>query len=65
MSEGNGTGYDLVIRSGDILDGSGADIRQADIAVRDGRIAAIGNLADATAGTEIAAQGRLITPGIR
>ena len=63
MSEGTARSYDLVIRGGDILDGTGADIRRADVAVRDGRIAAIGDLTDAAASEEIEADGRLITPG--
>ena len=32
---------DLVIRGGEILDGAGADAVAADLAIRDGRIAAI------------------------
>ena len=32
---------DLLIRGGDVLDGSGAPAVRADVAIRDGRIAAI------------------------
>ena len=55
--------YDVIVRGGDLLDGSGSEPRPADVAVRDGRIAAVGELADATATKEISATGRLVTPG--
>jgi N-acyl-D-aspartate/D-glutamate deacylase len=38
--------YDLVIRNGTIVDGTGAPRRRADIAVSDGRIAEIGKCKD-------------------
>ena len=54
--------YDLVIRGGTIVDGSGDAPRLADVGVRDGRIAAIGP--GLAAGTEeIDATGRIVTPG--
>jgi N-acyl-D-aspartate/D-glutamate deacylase len=57
----------LVIRGGTIVDGSGADPYEADIAIADGRIAAIGRSlpVDVTsgAGEEIDARGKLVTPG--
>ena len=34
--------FDLVIRNGTVFDGSGAPRRIADVAVQDGRIAAVG-----------------------
>jgi N-acyl-D-aspartate/D-glutamate deacylase len=52
----------LVIRNGTIVDGSGGDPYEADLAVIDGKIAAIGgNLAKGT--EEIDARGKLVTPG--
>jgi N-acyl-D-aspartate/D-glutamate deacylase len=52
----------LVIRNGTIVDGSGGDPYEADLAVTDGKIAAIGgNIAKGT--EEIDARGRLVTPG--
>jgi N-acyl-D-aspartate/D-glutamate deacylase len=52
----------LVIRNGTIVDGSGGDPYEADLAVIDGKIAAIGgNIAKGT--EEIDARGKLVTPG--
>jgi N-acyl-D-aspartate/D-glutamate deacylase len=34
--------YDLVVRNGPVVDGSGAERFEADVAVADGRIAAVG-----------------------
>ena len=54
--------FDLVIRGGTIADGTGAALHEGDIAVRDGRIVALGQITGS--GTEeIAAKGRLVTPG--
>jgi N-acyl-D-aspartate/D-glutamate deacylase len=51
-----------VIRNGTIMDGSGGDPFEADIAITDGRISAIGS--DIPKGaTEIDARGKLVTPG--
>jgi N-acyl-D-aspartate/D-glutamate deacylase len=54
--------YDLVIRGGTVIDGSGATRRTADVAVEDGFIAEVG-----TVGTrgrrEIDAGGAIVTPG--
>jgi N-acyl-D-aspartate/D-glutamate deacylase len=54
--------YDLVIRGGHVVDGSGAAAREADIAVKDGRIVGVGVIAGAGA-EEIDARGHLVTPG--
>ena len=54
--------YDLVIRNGEIYDGTGSSPYEADIAVRADRIAAIGSLAQRGA-TEIDARGCIVTPG--
>src|SRR5712671_570466 len=54
--------YDLVIRNGDVVDGSGLPRYRADVGVRRGRIAAIGRIRDR--GTdEIDAEGHVVTPG--
>lgn len=54
--------YDTLICNGTVVDGTGAPARVADIALRDGRIAAIGhNLGNAR--ETIDASGLLVTPG--
>jgi N-acyl-D-amino-acid deacylase len=53
---------DLVIRGGTIADGTGAELREADIAVRDGRIVEVGKVA-ASGVEEVDAKGLLVTPG--
>ena len=54
--------YDLVIRGGLIVDGTGSPPYRADIAVQDGRIAAIGAVSGA-AKQQIDATGLFVTPG--
>ncbi len=54
--------YDLVIRGGTLADGTGAPIREADVAVEDGRIAAVGRI-EGSGREEIEAKGLLVTPG--
>jgi N-acyl-D-amino-acid deacylase len=54
--------YDLIIRGGTVIDGTGADARVADVAVKGGRIAAMGSdLGEAD--EVIEAAGKLVTPG--
>ncbi|WP_428540941.1 N-acyl-D-amino-acid deacylase family protein [Rhodopila sp.] len=52
----------LVIRNGTVVDGSGSDPLQADVAVTDGRISAIGKSLP-RGEQEIDARDRLVTPG--
>jgi N-acyl-D-amino-acid deacylase len=54
---------DIVIRGGQVLDGTGAAARMVDIGIRDGKIIAVGNLADAQATQVIDARGLVVTPG--
>jgi len=55
--------YDTIIDGGEIIDGTGAARRRADIAILDDRIAAIGDLAGVAAGARIDATGRCVAPG--
>jgi dihydroorotase/N-acyl-D-amino-acid deacylase len=55
--------HDLVFRGGRVVDGSGAPWFAADVAVRDGRIAAIGRLEGQPARRTIDATGLVIAPG--
>ena len=59
-----GDHFQLLIRNGTLIDGSGTPRRRADVAARDGRIAAIGRLDGATADIVIDAEGRIVAPGI-
>src|SRR5215470_8215331 len=54
--------HDLVIRNGTIVDGTGAPRRSGDIAVDDGRISAVGEVA-ARGRREIDARDQLVLPG--
>lgn len=54
--------YDLVIRGGLVVDGSGAARRQADVAVNDGVIVEVG-VVDGSGHREIDADGQLVAPG--
>ncbi len=55
--------YDLVIRNGHIIDGTGSPWYSGDVGIRDGRIAGIGNLADAPSKRAIDAHGMVVAPG--
>ena len=54
--------YDIVIRGGRIVDGTGAEPVRGDLAILDGAIAAMGEVAEQGA-EEIDATGCLVTPG--
>jgi N-acyl-D-amino-acid deacylase len=54
--------YDLVIRGGMVVDGTGAEPRRADVAVKDGLIAEVGKV-DGAGREEIDAAGLIVTPG--
>ncbi|MCZ6465140.1 MAG: amidohydrolase family protein [Proteobacteria bacterium] len=57
-----GEHFDLLIRGGTLIDGTGAPRREADLAIRDGRIAALGtNLGDADRVLEV--DGCVVAPG--
>lgn len=58
-----GPAYDLVITGGSVIDGSGAPMRRADVAIRGGRIAAIGRVGAAGARDVIDAAGLVVAPG--
>jgi N-acyl-D-amino-acid deacylase len=58
-----GPPFDLIIKGGTVYDGTGAEGRVTDIAIRGDRIADIGDLANATAKTTIDARGLAVAPG--
>ena len=54
---------DLCIRNGSVINGSGAPAMRMDVGVTDGRIVALGDLANIPAGREIDAAGKVVCPG--
>src|SRR5258708_7088850 len=54
--------FDVLVRGGTVADGTGAALHDADIAVKDGKIAVGGKVA-ASGAEEIDARGLLVTPG--
>src|SRR5215218_7116762 len=58
--------FDLVLRNGSLIDGTGRPARQADVGVQGDRIAAIGDLSavsDGDVGTVIDSTGLIVGPG--
>lgn len=55
--------FDILIRGGTIVDGTGSPAFPADVGIRGNRIVAIGNLGDAEARTTVDAAGKLVCPG--
>src|SRR6185436_8542184 len=57
------TTYDVLIRGGHVVDGTGNPWVAADVAIKNGRIAAVGRLPNATASRIVDASGRVVAPG--
>jgi len=55
--------FDSVILNGTIADGTGKPCYNADIGIREGEIAEIGNLGNATAQNVVDARGKIVAPG--
>jgi len=55
--------FDLLIRNGLIVDGTGAEPRLGDIAIHDGLLAQVGGAVEGEATQEVDASGRIVTPG--
>jgi N-acyl-D-amino-acid deacylase len=55
-------GYDLVIRGGTVVDGTGAARKRADVGIRADRVATVGEIPE-TGAREIDATGKFVTPG--
>jgi N-acyl-D-amino-acid deacylase len=55
--------FDLLVRGGSVVDGTGAPPRRADVGILGDRIDAVGDLQGADAAREIDASGALVTPG--
>jgi len=55
--------FEIVITNGHIIDGTGSPWYSGDLGIRDGKIAAIGNLTAAPRNRTIDAQGSVVAPG--
>ena len=55
--------FEVLVRSGSVIDGTGAPSKAADIGVRRGLVESVGNLAGATADVVLDAAGLTVTPG--
>ena len=55
--------YDTILQGGRVLDGTGSPALEADVAIRDGLIAAVGDLGGAAAGTILDVTGLYVSPG--
>src|SRR5262249_50251976 len=56
-------GFEIVITNGHIIDGTGSPWYSGDVGIRDGKIAAIGVLADVPRKRTIDAKGKVVAPG--
>ena len=61
-SPGNPTNFDVIIKGGAVYDGTGAEAKHADVAIRGDRIAGIGDFGAAHAKTVIDANGLAVAP---
>ena len=55
--------YDLLIRNGTVIDGTGTEGRKADVGIRDGKIVRVGDLGSASSTGIIDASGLVVAPG--
>ncbi len=60
---GGADSYDILIRGGSVLDGTGAPARVTDVGIRGDMIARVGDLSAASATREIDATGLVVSPG--
>jgi N-acyl-D-aspartate/D-glutamate deacylase len=63
VAHGQAQPFDIIIANGTVIDGSGNPRYDADVGIKNGFIAAIGDLDAATAATHIDARGLFVTPG--
>ena len=55
--------YDVIIRNGQLIDGTGSPRKRADVAIKGDTIVAIGDLANASAATTFDATNQIVAPG--
>src|SRR5262245_7542957 len=63
LSPGNPADFDVIIKGGTVYDGTGAEAKHVDVAIRGDRIAGIGDFGAAQAKTVIDAKGLAVAPG--
>jgi N-acyl-D-amino-acid deacylase len=63
MPAGQTPPYDLVIAGGRVVDGTGAQARRADVAIKAGRIVEVGDISGVQAADTIDASGLIVAPG--
>ena len=56
--------FDLLVRNGFVVDGTGLPRRRVDVGVRDGKVVRLAHLTGCTAREEIDAEGAIVAPGI-
>jgi dihydroorotase/N-acyl-D-amino-acid deacylase len=62
-SQNSNPAFDIVITNGHVIDGTGSPWYSGDVGIREGRIAAIGNLSAASRKRTIDAAGKVVAPG--
>ena len=55
--------YDLIIKNGEVIDGSGASRKKADVGIRGDQIEKIGDLTGSQADVFVDASNRIVAPG--
>src|SRR6185436_19410758 len=63
LGDGTLMDFDVLITGGDVVDGTGAARRKADVGINGARIAAVGKLEGSKAGTVVDASGLVVSPG--
>jgi len=62
-ASGQVSDVDVLLRRGDVIDGSGADRRRADVGIRGAKIAAVGDLSGVSASRVLDVSGLVVAPG--
>jgi len=62
-AEGGAPEFDVVLRGGSVVDGSGSAPFGADVGLRDGRVAAVGDLTGRLGTEDVDVAGRVVAPG--
>ncbi|HUS06397.1 MAG TPA: D-aminoacylase [Bryobacteraceae bacterium] len=63
LAQGLAQNYDVIIRNGKLVDGTGNPWRMVDVGIQGGRVTSIGNLSSFQATTVIDAKGLIVAPG--